>query len=354
MKEYESMIGQEESSTLEYKTVMPTSRNLAREICGFANTKGGYIFIGIQIDIDNKIKIVGLSNDFHVNSIVHKSLDLLSIRPNVKYDYISYLGKNIYYIFVEQSDEEITFEGIAYIRQAGLTVPRTEVKKTTFTGYKKIQEINEKLKVYLNKTTEAKRQLIDHYRKILKIIDNQVSVLCPENPEIPSDSEEGKVLSRILFGSFVDNFETYLSNLLYEIYLARPETLKSEQQVTVKEVLDCGDIQEFIEYIAKEKISKLQKGSVKGFIKDNKQINSLNAISKDEQNEIEKILQIRHLYTHRNGIVDEKFLKYFKEGYKLNEEHLVSVSEICNKISYLLIVIETVDSAAIEKYKLGS
>lgn len=267
MKEYESMIGQEESSTLEYKTVMPTSRNLAREICGFANTKGGYIFIGIQIDIDNKIKIVGLSNDFHVNSIVHKSLDLLSIRPNVKYDYISYLGKNIYYIFVEQSDEEITFEGIAYIRQAGLTVPRTEVKKTTFTGYKKIQEINEKLKVYLNKTTEAKRQLIDHYRKILKIIDNQVSVLCPENPEIPSDSEEGKVLSRILFGSFVDNFETYLSNLLYEIYLARPETLKSEQQVTVKEVLDCGDIQEFIEYIAKEKISKLQKGKRKRFYK---------------------------------------------------------------------------------------
>lgn len=354
MKEYESMIGQEESTTLEYKTVMPTSRNLAREICGFTNTEGGYIFIGIQIDIDNKIKIVGLSNDFHVNSIVHKSLDLLSIRPNVKYDYISYLGKNIYYIFVEQSDKEITFEGVAYIRQVGSTVPRTEAQKATFTGYQRIQEINEKLKVYLVKTTEAKRQLVEHYQKILKIIDDLVSVLYPENPEIPSNLEEGKVLSRILFGSFVDNFETYLSNLLYEIYLAKPETLKSEQQVTVKEVLDCGGIEEFIEYIAKEKISKLQKGSVKGFIKDNKQINSLNAISTDEQNEIEKILQIRHLYTHRNGIVDEKFLKFFKEGYKLNEEHLMSISEICSKTSYLLMVIEKVDIAAIEKYKLGS
>jgi len=206
----------------------------------------------------------------------------------------------------------------------------------------------------LIRTTEAKRQLVEHYQKILRIIDDLADVLYPEKPEIPSNAEEGKVLSRILFGSFVDNFETYLSNLLYEIYLARPETLKSEQQVTVKEVLECGDIQDFIEYIAKQKIARLQKGSVKGFIKENKQINSLNAISSDEQNEIEKILQIRHLYTHRNGIIDEKFLKFFKAGYTLNEEHLMPISDICSKISYLLMVVEKIDIAAIDKYQLGS
>ncbi len=95
MKEYDSIIGQKASSTLEYRTVMPTSRNLAREISAFANTEGGYIFIGVQTDVDNKIKVVGLGSDFHANSIMHKSLDLLSTRPNVKYGYITYLGVSL-------------------------------------------------------------------------------------------------------------------------------------------------------------------------------------------------------------------------------------------------------------------
>jgi hypothetical protein len=42
---------------------------------------------------------------------------------------------------------------------------------------------------------------------------------------------------RILFSSCADNFEIFMSDLLYEIYLAKPETLKSNAQVTVKDVL---------------------------------------------------------------------------------------------------------------------
>ena len=124
-------------------------------------------------------------------------------------------------------------------------------------------------------------------------------------------NQEGKVLSRILFASFVDNFETYLSDLLYEIFLANPATLKSKQQVTIEEVLNCSDLQEFVKYWAKQKIGKLQKGSVKGFISDNKQISDLEVLDEPIQNEIEKILQIRHLYSPRNGLVAEKFLQYF-------------------------------------------
>ena len=37
-----------------------------------------------------------------------------------------------------------------------------------------------------------------------------------------------------------------MSDLLYQIYLARPEALKSDAPVKVKDVLDCADMQEFI------------------------------------------------------------------------------------------------------------
>ncbi|POZ49572.1 hypothetical protein AADEFJLK_04657 [Methylovulum psychrotolerans] len=158
---------------------------------------------------------------------------------------------------------------------------------------------------------------------------------------------------RILFSSFADNFETYLSDLLYEIFLAKPESLKSNQQVTIKEVLDCSDLQEFVKYWAKEKIGKLQKGSVKGFIAENDQIKKLAAIDESTQNEIEKILQIRHLYSHRNGIVDEKFLQFFTGQFILNSEHQIPISQFCDKLCYLAAVADKIDLAATNKYKLA-
>jgi hypothetical protein len=141
--------------------------------------------------------------------------------------------------------------------------------------------------------------------------------------------------------------------LLYEIFLANPATLKSKQQVTIEEVLNCSDLQEFVKYWAKQKIGKLQKGSVKGFIEDNKQISQLGVFDKSKQNEIEKILQIRHLYSHRNGIVDEKFLQYFTGEFAINSEHQMSISEICDTLCYFADITDQIDSAAIQKYKLA-
>lgn len=109
-----------------------------------------------------------------------------------------------------------------------------------------------------------------------------------------------------------------------------------------------------LKYWAKQKIGKLQKGSVKGFISDNKQISDLEVLDEPMQNEIEKILQIRHLYSHRNGIVDEKFLQYFAGQFALNTEHQMSISEICDKLCYLVDITDQIDTKATTKYRLAS
>lgn len=161
------------------------------------------------------------------------------------------------------------------------------------------------------------------------------------------------MLLRILFSSCADTFETFMSDLLYEIYLAKPETLKSDAPVKVKDVLDCSDMQEFISRYAKEKLKKLQRGSVNGFIADNKQIKSLGVFDATRQEEIEKILQIRHLYTHQNGIIDEKFRKAFPAA-RLNDEYRMTLDEFLDRFEYLAQAIEDVDDAARKDYQLAS
>jgi len=351
--EINQIIGQPESSTLEYKAVLPPSKNIAQLISSFANADGGYIVLGV-LEKQGNIEVSGLSEDFHANAITHKALDLLTPQPQVYYQYVVFQGKKLYAIKVVKSDTEVSVDGKTYKRVGDkvtiLNPPEIQFQQN---GYPRIQIINRLLESNKHDSTNSNIKLIEHYQSILKIIDDLGAILYPADVSIPTSIQEGKILSRILFSSFVDNFETYLSELLYEIFLANPATLKSSQQVTVEEVLNCSDLQEFVKYWAKQKISKLQKGSVKGFIKDNRQISELGIIDEQKQNEIEKILQIRHLYSHRNGIVDEKFLQYFAGQHMLNSVHQMSMSEICDNLCYLAEVANLIDAAASSKYSLA-
>ncbi|WP_226789118.1 AlbA family DNA-binding domain-containing protein [Polaribacter porphyrae] len=335
---------------MEFKAVLPPARSIARLISSFANASGGYIILGIS----DRMEVNGLSQDFHANNITHKALDLLTPTPKVEYQYINYGNKKLYVIKIEKSNTEISLEGKIYKRINNASI-LTNPLKVDFSNndYQKIKIINQQLNYYKENATNSRLRLVEHYQSILKIIDDLQHILYPETPQKPTISQEGKVLTRILYSSFTDNFETYLSELLYEIFLANPSTLKSKQEVTIEEVLNCSDLQDFVKYWANQKIGKLQKGSVKNFIKDNKQIRDLDVINESTEKEIELLLQIRHLYTHRNGIVDEKFLKHYKGRLKLNDEYQVSIDEVCDKLVYLSKIVYDIDNSAIKKYNLA-
>jgi hypothetical protein len=350
-KEVAALIGRPEGVSLEYKAVLPPARTVAQLICSFANSQGGFIVLGVA-DVGGKLKINGLSEEFRATDITHKAIDLLSPRPGVNYEYVFHEQKRLYVIKVEKSDTPIALEGKVYVREGDhsvLKIPSTEQDNR----YARIKHLSSMLKQYKKQCTSAKAKYLDHYQSVLNILDDLGSLLYPESPQKPTTSQEGKVLMRILFSSCADTFETYMSDLLYEIYLAQPATLKSSEQITVKEVLDCTDMHEFIDVYAKKKLAKLQRGSVKGFIADNPQIKGLNVFNDDLQDGIEKLLQIRHLYSHRNGIVDEKFLRYYPD-LKLNDEHQMPLDNFLERFEYLAQAIDAVDRAALTKYQLAS
>lgn len=343
-------IGQPESEFLEYKAVLPPAATIAQIVCAFANAQGGAIVMGVVRD-GNGFVLNGLSDEFRAVQITLKAIDRLSPRPVVSYDYVVRNGKRLFVIEVQQSSSEIAFGGKVYVRTGDRTTLKQVVPANPLTE-PGIERLREALADDRTACTEARAKLLDHYESVLRILDDLRTLTYPTGPGVPTDSAEGKMLMRILFASCADTFETFMSDLLYQIYLAKPETLKSDATVKVKDVLDRTDMEEFITWYAKEKLKKLQRGSVKGFIAENPTIKALNAFDDTRVGEIEKILQIRHLYTHQNGIVDDKFRRHFPTTV-VNEEYRMSLDDFLKSFEYLADAVEAVDEAARRVFSLA-
>jgi hypothetical protein len=345
-----ALIKQGEGEKIEFKAVLPPAKSLAKIIAAFANCEGGHLVLGISDDGT----INGLSDDLYATSITHQALDLLSAIPLVEYWYLPHGGKLLFIISVQKSPKPIYLNNKIY-KRIGLSTLELNAPERTFkdNGYERLSKLYDKLDLQRKGATHSKLKTLNHYQGILKILDDLNELLYPVASNRPTDNQEGKVLCRILYSSLVDSFETYLADLLYEIFLAKPETLKSDQTITITEVLNCADLQEFVKYWAREQLSRLQKGGVAEFVKGSKQINDLKVLDKPEILEIEKILQIRRLYAHQNGIIDDKFLKTFKNDYTANTEYTMSVEEMCAKLEYLITIVERLDIGAAVKYKLA-
>ncbi|PPK87866.1 putative DNA-binding protein [Neolewinella xylanilytica] len=344
-------IGTPEGHKLEYKAVLPPPKALAKLIASFANADGGQIILGVTKK-NGKPESVGISREFKVSTILSRAVGFLTPPPTLKKRYIKTDGKNIIVIGVEKSNNVIsTVEGEIYTRN-GKEIYLKSSSKSESPKSPLLKPLMQNLSIKNIGGTQALAEFNNHLRSVIDIIDSVFETYFISDVEVPAHSQNGKVLTRLVFSSIADNFEVYMSNILYEIYLSKPETLKSEENVTVREILSCQDLQEFVEYWARKKIGKLQKGSVKGFIEENKQIKHLKVLTNSDVNELEMILQIRHVFIHSNGVVDEKFVRYFS-SYSINDVFELSLKEMFAYISKLVNNVNKIDLASKLKFDLG-
>ncbi len=66
---------------VEFRTVLPTSKAIAKIMASFANTSGGYLIIGVK-STSVKNEVVGLSSDFYITNIIYKAIELLEPNEN--------------------------------------------------------------------------------------------------------------------------------------------------------------------------------------------------------------------------------------------------------------------------------
>lgn len=99
-KELKELIDSGESTTLEFKRKATEPEKLAKEIAAFANTRGGYLLIGV----DDDGKIVGVKSEKSEIDIVKTACEFF-IEPPIepKIEIVNIFNKDIIVVYIAQS-----------------------------------------------------------------------------------------------------------------------------------------------------------------------------------------------------------------------------------------------------------
>lgn len=349
-----------EGQKLEYRGVLPPPEALARLIASFANSEGGKIVIGVAEDARKSTSIVGIP-DVPVDTVVYAALTHLHPRPLIEYRFKDIGGKRVLEIDIQKYPLPITTADNLYLvrKDERIELVRTPSlpgeEESWSSRNHKIDQVFKRLKQKKKDATQSRLALIRQYSALLHLIDRYTDILptTGSNPRI--NLIERKALLRLVEASLVDTFEIFLVDLMLEIYLAKPDTLKSEKTVSIKDVLNCQSMDEFVRYAANKRINELSRGNLDSFLELFNKSYQLVIFSDSEKPHASELFEIRHLYTHRNGRIDAKFLsKYPNQALKLGEEHQMLVSELCEAVNFLIDIVTRLDRAAVVKYNLGT
>jgi hypothetical protein len=104
-------------------------------------------------------------------------------------------------------------------------------------------------------------------------------------------------------------FESYLVDIVREILLTCPDTLKSGRQFTAETIIKVGDQKQIISYLAEKEVEDLKSFRDVVSCFDKKFNINLNASGVLVDN-IAEILATRNIHVHNRGIVNQRYLEF--------------------------------------------
>jgi hypothetical protein len=178
--------------------------------------------------------------------------------------------------------------------------------------------------------------------------------LLVERTPIEDLGYHSELISQMLLCRMVDSFVTYISELLTIIFAVRPEMLRSQEQVTVKYVLEHSTMEEFVRDVIERRVHSL---SYKGLRDLNAYVSRMFDLSLFESvttaERAVRLVEMRNLLAHNNGVVNKIFLSRVPESTDTCGTRLtVGANNMHDHLTFLYTAAGNVDKRAIDKFNL--
>jgi hypothetical protein len=117
-----------------------------------------------------------------------------------------------------------------------------------------------------------------------------------------------QMLLQIILCRAVDSYLIYLSHLLALVFLTKPETLRSNDSITVQDVLQFKSMDDLIDYLADKKVHSLANKSMRDLVKFFDKRFGFKVIEEtDYLDRIVLLIELRNLIVHNRAIINRVF-----------------------------------------------
>ncbi|GAA2820525.1 hypothetical protein GCM10010441_51100 [Kitasatospora paracochleata] len=153
----------------------------------------------------------------------------------------------------------------------------------------------------------------------------------------------------------VENFLSYVSDILTEAIIARPDLLRTQEQVTLEEVLNHQSIEDFVRWAAERRVSQLSfKGldEIASYVE--KRLGMKLQSSDGDWDTLTQSIAVRNIIVHRRSIADERFLWAMKgeTEVKLGEKFQVPREALAQTMKCAMKIVRGFDARVAEKFDI--
>jgi hypothetical protein len=198
-------------------------------------------------------------------------------------------------------------------------------------------------------------ELADRADNVWTILDEMgQEVGSPARDRPPSAVATLKTYSRFLRETIVtravDNYLAYLGELLSLVFKARPEALRSPDQIRLDEVLRYDTMEELVANIAERRVANLTQQGVAELDHDLSRLLGIPLFDSAEDRERgTTIVELRNLLVHNRGVIDSRFKRRLPD-YPGEVGEDVNVGKVTEHLEFLGTSVQRVDRLISAKY----
>jgi hypothetical protein len=151
----------------------------------------------------------------------------------------------------------------------------------------------------------------------------------------------------------IENFINYLSSVLFEIFVSRPETLKSSDKVEISKVLEHESIDSLVREIAETKVNSLSYSSFAKLAEHFQDRFHISLASAEDVAFIHEYIEIRNISVHNRCCINKRFIaRTGLDESKLGKKKELYGGDLDRLIPKLVEVVAKIDLAVRRKMKV--
>ncbi|WP_139141126.1 hypothetical protein [Streptomyces qinglanensis] len=236
-----------------------------------------------------------------------------------------------------QIPTQFTHAASNFYRQQSLNIKHFSLTEMLLKHYKSLHHPSELIEQFIH---DQREELIKQYIK---------TTVLDEYAEETREVREEVGVSRA-----VENFLCYISDALTQAMIAQPGLLKSQEHVTLEEVLEHESIADFIHWAADRHVNQLYfkgLGAIANYIE--KRLGLKLWSNEEDWRLLRKATAVRNLIVHRRCRIDERFARAMGDSsLQSGERYSIPSSMIYASMACSMRLVRDFDARISEKFKI--